>query len=233
VLIEGKVWDTDLRRYGLVFDFIPDVETLESKLEEPPNGRLAEHDAKKIFKQIMQVAAHMHQTEATPLSPVLHRGLKPENILVKPDLKAYVINWSTSTRQFYTSPHGAVQACDYVAPEYTRGGGDLVADNLDQKVDVWSCGVMLYRMVCGRLPFSAGASNLADLARRVANEDVTFPEDQDNPISHDCRDLINKMLEKDRNDRITSAAVLAHRWLADPPDDLPDRDDDDFLDYEI
>lgn len=212
VLIQAKVCDTTLNRYGLVFDYIAGVETLAKKMEQP-GSKFEEDVARNIFREIMRAVEPMHRTESTPSVSILHRRLTPENVLVTADRKkAYVINWSNSTKDRDTSAHGLIDACDYTAPEFTRKETGNTAKNLDQKVDVWSCGVILYRMVCGRLPFS-GTENLTmrDLAERITNADFEFPRGI--RITPPCQELIESMITKKPGDRITSKGALTHEWV--------------------
>jgi calcium-dependent protein kinase len=207
VLIQEKVWDMALRRYGLVFNYIPNVETLANKMERH-GGPFSEDDARDIFQKIMQAVVPMHHIRSTPSISILHRRLTPANVLVTDDLKeVYVINWRNSKKDRDTSVPEPTESCDYTAPEF------LEHQKLNEKVDVWSCGVLLYRMVCGKLPFTCETEGLPvrALTERLTNANFEFQPELH--ISAPCQELIRSMIKKDQADRITSKDALEHEWV--------------------
>jgi serine/threonine protein kinase len=89
-----------------------------------------------------------------------------------------------------------------MAPEVLTGKA------YDEKADLWSVGIMLYQMVCGRVPFPAATP--AELKRRVLKGVYRFPEDVD--VSPICLDMIQKLIVLDPTKRISFKDFLNHHF---------------------
>jgi 5'-AMP-activated protein kinase catalytic alpha subunit len=72
--------------------------------------------------------------------------------------------------------------------------------------DIWSCGVILYAMVCGYLPFEDPKTNV--LYKKILNADYTIPEF----VSEECRELITQVLNTDPDKRFTLEQIKGHSW---------------------
>jgi len=107
------------------------------------NGRMPEPKARRFFQQINSGIEYSHRLK------IVHRDLKPENVLLDNDLNVKIADFGLSNEisdgDFLTTSCGSP---NYAAPEVIRGG--VYAG---PEIDVWSCGVILYVMLCGRLPF--------------------------------------------------------------------------------
>ena len=90
----------------------------------------------------------------------------------------------------------------YAAPEVIDG-------NYNEKCDIWSCGILLYTLLIGNLPFDG--RNQKDIAKKIKQMNVPYTEDF-NYISKEAKDLIQKMLCKE-SDRISAQEVLNHPWF--------------------
>lgn len=107
------------------------------------NGRMPEPRARRFFQQIISGIEYSHKLK------IVHRDLKPENVLLDDDLNVKIADFGLSNEikdgDFLRTSCGSP---NYAAPEVIRGG--LYTG---PEIDVWSCGVILYVMLCGRLPF--------------------------------------------------------------------------------
>ncbi|XP_057763693.1 calcium-dependent protein kinase 26 [Salvia miltiorrhiza] len=168
-------------------------------------GRLSEHEAHVIFKQLMEVLMYCHD------KCIVHRDLKPENILL--------VSRSSSTIKLadfglatHIEPgnalHGTVGSPFYIAPE-------VLAGDYNQAADVWSAGVILYILLSGIPPFWGKTKSTIFDAVRAAN--LCFYSDIWDHISMSAKDLISGMLCLDPSKRLTAAQVLEHSWTKDAP----------------
>jgi carbon catabolite-derepressing protein kinase len=106
-------------------------------------GRMPEPRARRFFQQLISGIEYSHKLK------IVHRDLKPENVLLDDDLNVKIADFGLSNEikdgDFLKTSCGSP---NYAAPEVIRGG--LYTG---PEIDVWSCGVILYVMLCGRLPF--------------------------------------------------------------------------------
>lgn len=107
------------------------------------NGRMPAERARRFFQQLISGIEYSHKLK------IVHRDLKPENVLLDDDLNVKIADFGLSNEikdgDFLKTSCGSP---NYAAPEVIRGG--LYTG---PEIDVWSCGVILYVMLCGRLPF--------------------------------------------------------------------------------
>lgn len=164
--------------------------------------RLSEKWARIYLLQIAAGIEYLHNRD------IIHRDLKPHNMLLSEDKKnlkiadfgfARVIGNEALTATLCGSPL-------YMAPEVLRG------DSYGAKADLWSVGVILYEMVCGERPFHDVAS-IVELKKQLLSEPIRFPSKVKDNISHDCRRLLNSLLQKDPSKRIQFSAFFNHDWL--------------------
>jgi carbon catabolite-derepressing protein kinase len=107
------------------------------------HGRLGEAKARKLFQQIICAVEYCHRHK------IVHRDLKPENLLLDKNMNVKIADFGLSN--IMTDGNFLKTSCgspNYAAPEVI--GGKLYAG---PEVDVWSCGVILYVFLVGRLPF--------------------------------------------------------------------------------
>ncbi|CAL5356694.1 unnamed protein product [Camellia sinensis] len=166
------------------------------------NGRVQEDEARHFFQQIISgvECCHLHM--------VVHRDLKPENLLLNSEHNLKIADFGLSN--IMRDGHFLKTSCgspNYAAPE-------VISDRLyaGPEVDVWSCGVTLYALLCGRLPFDD--DNLPGLYAKIKNGVYTLP----NQLSHGARDLIARILTIDPINRISIPEIRQHPWFQQ---DLP------------
>jgi serine/threonine protein kinase len=94
---------------------------------------------------------------------------------------------------------------DYMAPEVLSGK----LKGAHNGVDIWACGVMLFAMVCGQLPFP-DQHGKKTFDRIIAGQ-YTFPPKLE--LSKEVKDLISRILTIDPKERLTGAEILTHPWV--------------------
>ena len=179
----------------LVMEYVKSGELFDYIVEK---GRLVEDEARKYFQQIISGVEYCHR------NMVVHRDLKPENLLL--DSRGNIKLADFGLSNIMRDGHLLKTSCgspNYAAPEVISG--KLYAGT---EVDVWSCGVILYALLCGSLPFDD--ENIPNLFRKIKNGLFNLP----NHLSPHSRDLISKMLIVDPLKRITVPEVRQHLWFA-------------------
>ena len=165
-----------------------------------------ENSSKIIMKQLFSAIDFCHS------NGVIHRDLKPENILLTKkeinsifDFQIKVIDFGTSARFIKGATlHKIIGTPFYVAPE-------VLVNNYNEKCDLWSCGVILYIMLCGVPPFTGETDD--EIYCAVKQGRVNFDEAEWDEVSSDAKDLIMKLLTKDINKRYSARQALSHPWI--------------------
>ena len=133
----------------------------------------------------------------------MHRDLKPENLLLDADNNIKIADFGLSNvmrdGEFLRTSCGSP---NYAAPEVISG--HLYAG---PEVDVWSCGVILYALLCGSLPFDD--ESIPNLFKKIKSGMYSLPSH----LSQLARDLIPRMLVVDPMKRVTVPEVRAHAWF--------------------
>jgi serine/threonine protein kinase/tetratricopeptide (TPR) repeat protein len=151
---------------------------------------------------------------------VVHRDLKPANVMVTPDGRVKVLDFGvaqhrvamvatpddpTRTAELPELISGVVGTVPYASPEQLTGRA------VDGRADLFSVGVMLYELACGRRPF--GGANAAQFLENVLTTDVpAFPEPPSDPRMPALERLVRRLLAPDREQRPASPAEV-RAWL--------------------
>eukprot|EP00262_Sarcandra_glabra_P006905 TRINITY_DN1946_c0_g5_i1.p1 TRINITY_DN1946_c0_g5~~TRINITY_DN1946_c0_g5_i1.p1 ORF type:complete len:459 (-),score=26.34 TRINITY_DN1946_c0_g5_i1:133-1509(-) len=191
-------------------------------------GKLREDVARKYFQQLISAVDFCHSRG------VSHRDLKPENLLVDEngDLKVSDFGLSSLPEQLRNDGllHTQCGTPAYVAPEVLRKKG---YDG--SKADIWSCGVILFVLLAGFLPFQE--ENIMNMYRKVFKAEFAFPP----WFSSEARRLISKLLVADPDKRITIRSIMENAWfmknfsrpIAFSIDDKPEEDEPKPIDRSI
>lgn len=193
------VWETSKNLY-LILEYVEGGELFDLLVEEGP---LEEYEAIRYFRQIIMGISYCHALG------ICHRDLKPENLLLDHDLNIKIADFGMAAlenndRLLETScgsPH-------YAAPEIVSG---LPYHGFES--DVWSCGVILFALLTGRLPFDD--ENIRNLLLKVQNGSFEMPGLEE--ITPEAQNLIAKMLTVDPSRRISTQEVLSHPLLQKYP----------------
>lgn len=163
-------------------------------------GKLKEDAARRYFQQLISAVDYCHSRG------VCHRDLKPENLLLDENGNLKVSDFGLSALAESKHQDGLLHTtCGtpaYVAPEViNRKGYD------GSKADIWSCGVILYVLLAGYLPFHD--SNLMEMYRKIGKGDFKFP----NWFGPEVRRLLSKILDPNPNTRISIAKIMDNSWF--------------------
>ncbi|CAK9186828.1 unnamed protein product [Ilex paraguariensis] len=163
-------------------------------------GKLKEDLARKYFQQLISAVDFCHSRG------VYHRDLKPENLLLDENGNLKVSDFGLSALPEHLRNDGLLHTrCGtpaYVAPEVLRKKG---YDG--SKADLWSCGVILYVLLAGFLPFQD--ENLMNMYMKVFKAQYEFPP----WFSSEAKRLISKILVADPEKRITIPAIMRVPWF--------------------
>ncbi|CAD7081056.1 unnamed protein product [Hermetia illucens] len=160
-------------------------------------GRLTPKEARKFFRQIISALDFCHSHS------ICHRDLKPENLLLDEKNNIKIADFGMASLQ----PAGSMleTSCGsphYACPEVIRG------EKYDgRRADVWSCGVILYALLVGALPFDD--DNLRQLLEKVKRGVFHIPHF----VPPDCQSLLRGMIEVNPERRLTLTEINRHPWV--------------------
>ena len=180
------------RHFYIVLEYASRGELFDYLVE---NKVLSEDVAIRFFRQIIYGLEYLHSLG------ICHRDLKPENILLDENLNIKIADFgfarfvkSNIAQTSCGSPH-------YAAPEVIRG-----QPYDGRAADIWSCGVILYALMAGYLPFDD--SSVRVLLNKVKKGIFTMP-----PFSDQAKDLISRLLTLDPASRITIPQIKQHPFF--------------------
>ncbi|KAM0786023.1 hypothetical protein ACM66B_006838 [Microbotryomycetes sp. NB124-2] len=168
---------------------------------------LKERDAARMFAQLISGVAYLHA------KGVVHRDLKLENLLLDRNRNCIITDFGFANRFRDATVDLMTTSCGspcYAAPELVVQDGKYIGT----AVDVWSCGVILYAMLAGYLPYdddpnNPEGDNINLLYKYIINTPLTFPD----WITDEPRELLLMMLVPDPTKRCTIQDVMNHSWL--------------------
>ncbi|KAJ7947098.1 Non-specific serine/threonine protein kinase [Quillaja saponaria] len=163
-------------------------------------GRLKEEVARKYFQQLISAVGFCHARG------VFHRDLKPENLLLDEngDLKVSDFGLSAVSDQIRQDGlfHTFCGTPAYVAPEVlARKGYDAA------KVDIWSCGVVLFVLMAGHLPFQD--QNIMAMYKKIYKGEFKCPR----WFSPELSKLLTRLLDTNPETRFTIPEIMENRWF--------------------
>lgn len=182
----------------LVLDICTGGELLESILKR---GSFSEVTAALYMRQILSTVVYLHNQR------IIHRDLKLENMLLESpqDTGLKIIDFGAATNYVPGKLESLrVGTVNYIAPE-------VLAKKYNEKCDIWSCGVILFILLSGRLPFKAKdkirCMNLIQSGKYSIEGGVW------DLISLDAKNLLIRMLEKNPKKRISAYEAFQHPWI--------------------
>ena len=175
--------------------------------------KLSEKKAKFLFKQIILGIQYIHSKN------IVHRDIKLENILIDLNNNIKICDFgigiilNNPTQKIYDQCGTPM----YMAPEILISSKKHKIGYEGFPVDIWSCGIALYIMLSGKLPFTLkdttgdNENGNLELQYDIINNE---PKDVEN-ISYEAKNLLKGLLNKNPNKRLTCEEILNHPWLND------------------
>lgn len=160
--------------------------------------RVEEAEACRLFHQLINGVEYIGKLG------IVHRDLKPENLMLdyRNSLKVVDFGLSNTYRDGETLKTPCGSPC-YAAPEMIKGER---YEGL--KADIWSSGVILFAMVCGRLPFED--ENTSHLFKKIIAGKYT----PSSGLSSDCKNILSRILEVNPQKRYSVEEIRAHPWMS-------------------
>ncbi|KAI9342012.1 kinase-like domain-containing protein [Obelidium mucronatum] len=187
---------------GLVMEFASGGEIFHYIMAQP-DGKLKEPEGRRFFAQLVSGVSYIHSMG------IVHRDLKLENLLLGSDHNILISDFGFANKN---SEHMETSCGSpgYAAPELVISNG-YVGD----AADIWSCGVILYGMLCGYLPYdddpaNPESENINLLYQYILQTQLTYPSH----VSPLARGIISIMLVPDPRRRGKMSEVMGHDWLA-------------------
>ncbi|CAN6916390.1 unnamed protein product [Brassica oleracea] len=164
------------------------------------SGRLKESEARRYFQQLVSALTFCHR------EGIAHRDVKPQNLLLDKEGNLKVSDFGLSAlpedRRSTGMLHTACGTPAYTAPEVIAH-----RDYDGAKADSWSCGVFLYVLLAGHVPFND--SHIVLMYRKIQGRDYKFP----NWISKPARSIIYRLLDPNPATRMSIEAVTETKWF--------------------
>ncbi|EMR09550.1 hypothetical protein PNEG_02136 [Pneumocystis murina B123] len=180
--------------YYVFFEYINGGQMLDYIIS---HGKLKEKQARKFARQIGSALDYCHRNS------IVHRDLKIENILISKEGDIKMIDFGLSNLY---SPHSQLSTfCGslyFAAPELLNAKAYT-----GPEIDIWSFGVVLYVLVCGKVPFDD--QNMPALHAKIKRGHVEYPS----WLTIECKQLLSRMLVTSPSQRATLSEILNHPWM--------------------
>ncbi|AES82700.1 putative, Phosphoenolpyruvate carboxykinase (ATP) CAMK-CDPK family [Medicago truncatula] len=171
-------------------------------LERILKGPVSEQQAATYMKNLLEAIVHCHK------HGIAHKDIKPDNILFDFNGNIKLADFGSAEWLFEGGKkrNECVGTFHYMAPEVILG-----KEHDSTKVDVWSCGVTLYVMLCAIEPFHGETP--CDTFKAILKTNLRFPMTTFISMSTPATDLIKKMICRDPSKRISAEEALMHPWI--------------------
>ncbi|KRY10369.1 Aurora kinase A, partial [Trichinella patagoniensis] len=193
-----------LKLYGSFHDDSHDVLILEFAKRGTlytlllKKGHLTEHRTARYMSQLISAVEYMHG------KGIVHRDIKPENVLLDSNDVVKLADFGLAISLADLKSFGKYPSCgtvNYLAPEVFHHQG------YDEKVDLWAIGIVMFRMIVGRLPFNHRSSK--EVKERILHHQFIIPK----YVSYNARDIISKLLESNPHMRMKLSELATHPWM--------------------
>jgi len=164
--------------------------------------KYTEDEAAWMCMQMLRAIHYMHRHH------VAHRDLKPDNWVRTggPGVQTLKLIDFGISKAFRRGPMDSISGTSlFMAPEVWER-------QYDEKVDMWSLGVIIYILVTGARPYEGLKTN--EIARRIKSEGISIDGPEWEHVSPVCKDFALKLLEDEPEDRLSAEEAMQHEWLA-------------------
>lgn len=184
----------------LIFEYCSNGD-LESYLSKHYIRKMPEKDVKTIVSQLIEALKKLKEKQ------IVHRDLKLANILLSNDMKVKIADFgfakSLGSIDYLQSYCGTPIT---MAPEILNKN-----ENYNEKCDIWSLGVIIYKLLFGKYPFYPKENTLEELKNEVNKGQLIFPIEIQ--ISEEAKNLIKSMLCVDQEKRIGFDELFKNEWI--------------------
>jgi class 3 adenylate cyclase/tetratricopeptide (TPR) repeat protein len=183
-------------QFYIVSDYVPGVSLHAWLTNHSPSWR----ESARIVAEVADALAYAHAHRT------VHRDVKPDNILMKDDKTPVLVDFglAISDDALEEVKVGDISGTpSYMSPEQADGKGHRI----DGRTDIYALGVVLYRMLCGRLPFRS--TDPVELLRQVREDEPQPPRQLISELPPELERICLKALAKQQKDRYTAAGDMA------------------------
>jgi calcium-dependent protein kinase len=195
----------DENKYYIVMELLKGP-NMSEYLSETPKTALNEKIVAGWVKQVLEGISHCHSKE------IVHRDIRPSNVVFadKEATKPKLIDFNFS--QSYNPDDSIVQdiyaAPAYIAPEM------LTKKEYSKKTDIWSCGILTYYIIAGKIPYKATKQkDLLDEIKNANFTDKSLTGTEWANVTPECKNFVARMLEANPEKRPTAEEMLSDAWL--------------------
>lgn len=164
-----------------------------------------ESKAAMVMEQVLSAVQYMHEND------ICHRDLKPANFLwlTREPIEHNTLKAIDFGLSVNMAPSEALRSQTgtpyYMSPQVSSG------KSYNTSADLWSCGVILYVLLCGYPPFDGKSTAAVDACVRRGN--YSFPEGDFETVSEEAKEIVRGLLQMDPRHRITAPAALDSPWI--------------------
>ena len=198
----------------IAMEYVPEAETITSYARK---NNLSTRERIELFAKVCRGVHHAHEHR------IIHRDLKPSNILIDPEGNPKIIDFGvaktfnpeSTIEAGHTLSGQVIGTIKYMSPEQSRDSASI-----DHRSDIYSLGVVLYELVCGRMPYRIDGVTPIEALQIIQDRDPAQPSTHTGSLSRDLETIILRMMSKERSRRFPTALKVAEdleNYLAGRP----------------